>query len=341
MIKKTGICFLLAFLVTSGIFSESADLVYAEGFVDLKLADGEIVEAFIGDFVETGDTIITGEDSLAEMVRENGSTIKISPDTIFTFQEIERDGERRSVFATTLGLVKFKFDRFTGKEPLIATPGTVAGVRGTEFQVLAGADGTTLVIVESGKVVVEAAGESVELLPEEGVEVPAGGVPGEKFTVLHGQMDFSSWNADKLDSALEDPAAAIQSLEKSMASFASELDMLTPLFAESNEELKSERAILAKMKEDKKSNDELADYYSKTVFPLEVQTSYIALNQRYYALSALSFRRFVLGSLYARVKSLYIGRLTSASYMDFAKTYSKIIREYERAVVPLLVEADI
>lgn len=193
--------------------AQEADVVYIDGFVDLKLADGERMEAFIGDYLEVGDTIITDKNSLAELEKENGSVIKIAEDTIFTFQELEQNGEKRSVFSTTIGAVSFKFNRFTGKEPLIATPGTVAGVRGTEFQVFAGADGSTLVIVESGKVEVEAQGRKVELLPEEGVEVPAGGAPGDKFKVLRGQIDFSTWNSSRLDNMFVDPAGTIKGIE--------------------------------------------------------------------------------------------------------------------------------
>ena len=327
--------------VAAAIYAEPADIVYAEGYVDLKLADGEVLEALIGDYVEVGDTIITGEDGLAELERGTGTMIKIAPETIFTLREFERNGEKRSVLSTTLGAVKFRFDRFTGKEPMIATPGTVGGIRGTEFQVLAGADGTTLIVVESGSVEIEAAGKRVELLAEEGIEIPAGGEPGQKFTVLHGKMDFSDWNAGRLDAVMDDPAGAAAGLQNTMTGFAAKLNELAPLFSENSRQLESVRAVLAKMKDDEKPKDEIADYYTKNVFPLEVQTSNIRLNQRFYALSALSFRRFVLGSMYARVKTRYINSLDSPSYVDFKRVYSQILADYERSVVPLLVEADI
>ena len=338
--KRIMVFVFLAVSSILSLFGQQADVVYLDGIVDLKLADGERMEAFIGDYLDIGDTIITGEDSLAELENPNGSVIKVAEDTIFTFQEIERNGEKRSVFSTTLGAVAFKFNRFTGNEPLIATPGTIAGVRGTEFQVFAGADGSTLVIVESGKVEVEAQGRSVELLPEEGVEVPAGGAPGEKFEVLRGQLDFSSWNAERLDSMLDDPAGTIRGVEKGMEAFRERIGELLPVFNANFERLKDERAKLEKLEEEK-GKEARKEHYLEVVYPLEVETTYMRLNLRYYALSAFSFRRHVIGAMYARVKTAYINRLDSAPYRDFESTYERITEEFERDVVPLLVDADI
>lgn len=337
--KRTAMLGLLIVAASFAAFGQHADIVYVEGFVDLRLAGGERMEAFIGDYLERGDTIITETASYAELEQLNGYSIKIHEDTIFTFQEIEQRGEKRSVLSTTLGAVAFKFDMMTGKEPLIATPGTIAGVRGTEFQVFAGIDGSTLVVVSSGKVEVEAGGKKVELLPEEGVEVPAGGQPGEKFQVLRGQLDFSAWNSERLDSMLEDPAGAVRGIEKGMEALRVKIAELVPLYEANSERLKAERLKLPRIEEEK-GKEARTRYYEETVFPLEVETSYMRLNLRYYALSALSFRRFVLGPMYARVTSAHINRLDSDLYTDFEKAYLRILSDYERDVAPFLVEAD-
>ena len=77
------------------------------------------------------------------------------------------------------------------------------------------------------------------------------------------------------------------------------------------------------------------------MFPLEVETSYLQLNKRYYALSALSFRRYVLGSMYARVKSANILGQDAKEFQEFLDVYNRILYEYETRVVPHLVDADI
>ena len=337
--KKTIACAVL-FVIAAIATAQEADVVYVDGIVDLKLAGGERMEAFIGDYLAIGDTIITSKSSLAELETDNGSTIKISEDTIFAFQQLEQNGEKRSVFATTLGAVAFKFNRMTGKEPLISTPGTIAGVRGTEFLVFAGADGSTWVLVESGKVEVEARGSKVELLAEEGVEVPAGGAPGEKFKVLRGQLDFSAWNSSRLEAMFDDPAGTIRGVEKGMEAFRRQIVELLPVYEANVMLLGEERENLKKL-EDEKGKEARKERYETTVFPLEVETSYMRLNLRYHALSALSFRRFVLGSMYAQVKTAFLNRLDSDEFGEFERIYRRILLDYQRDVGPLLVAADI
>ncbi len=338
--KRVAAACLISIITVCFVYGQQTDIVYVEGIVDLKLAGGDRMEALIGDDLERGDTIITDRGSLAELEQENGALIKIAEDTIFTLKEIERNGEKRSVLSTTIGAVAFKFNKLTGKEPLIATPGTVAGIRGTEFQVFAGLDGAALVVVSSGKVEVEAQGAKVELLPEEGVEIPAGGPPGEKFKVLRGQLDFSAWNSHRLEGMLDDPAGAIRGIEKGMEAFRMKILELESLYEAKHMELKVESDKLSGL-ETEKGKEARKEHYEKVVFPLEVETSYLRLNLRYYALSALSFRRFVLGPMYARVKSAFINKLDSAEYRDFKKVYASILVDYERDVTPFLVVADI
>ena len=324
----------------AAVFGQQVDVVYVDGYVDIKLAGGERMEALIGDYLEKGDTIITDQNSLAELEQQNGAIIKIAEDTIFTLREITQGGEKRTVLSTTVGAVAFKFAMMTGKEPLIATPGTVAGVRGTEFQIFAGLDGATLVVVASGKVEVEAQGKTVELLPEEGVEVPAGSPPGEKFEVLRGQLDFSAWNSGRLESMIEDPPGSIRGIEKGMEAFRAKIGELNPLYEANYEQLQAEREKLPVL-EKEKGKEARSDYYKDVVAPLELETTYLRLNLRYYALSALSFRRYVLGPMYARVTSAYINSLDSVEYTDFLRVYEGIISDYNRDIAPFLVEADI
>ena len=320
--------------------ADGADVVYTEGYVDIKYRSGEIIEALIGDFMETGDTIITGEDGSAELEKEAGSTIKIASDTIFTIREVEYQGEKRTVLSTTLGAVRYRLDKIAGKEPLFATPGIIAGVRGTEFEIFAGSDGATLIVVDSGAVVVESQGTSVELFQEEAVEVKSGQPPGEKFTVLRGQLDYSTWNETRSAGILEDPLSAVDELGRGMNALLDKIRELSPVFENRNALLEQERKDLRKLAEEKGKAAQ-KERYETVVFPLEIETSYLRLNLRYYALSALSFRRFVLTNMYLQVKSANLKDLSSPEYREFSDRYGQILANYEKTVAPLLVEADI
>ncbi len=314
-----------------------ADVVYVDGTVDLRFPGGEMTEALIGDRVRVGDVVITGGDGLAELVPAAGGLIRISPDTVFTVQEIERGGVKRTVLGTVVGSAGFKFTRFVEKEPLLGTPTTVAGVRGTEVEIFAGSDGATLVVVHSGRVEVEAQKVRVSLTANEGVEVLPGSPPGEKFAVLRGRLDYSSWNGERLARSLTDPESAIERIAKGLESLIAEIESLVPRFDESNGRLVEADKRLKSIED----ADARKRFYAETIFPLEIETSYLALNIRYYALSALSYRRFVLGSMYLKIKARALVEGSADLYRDFFDRYARIIARFEEAVTPHLVEADI
>ena len=342
MIKRTFCCIAISFAILSISTLYGVDVVYTEGYVDARYTDGELVELQIGDIVENGDTVLTGKDGRADLEPARGSLIRISPDTVFTVRQIERDGEKRNVLATTVGAVRFKFDRLTGQEPLIATPGMVAGVRGTELEVFASSDGAVIILVSTGAVEVESRGESVALGENEGVEVEPGKPPGEKFEVLRGQLDFSSWNGEREAALLEDPIKSLEGAAIGLDSLIEELELLIPTFEEKRESLDLEREKLR----DEEDADKRKSAYEQIVYPLEVETSYLALNIRYFALSALSYRRFILGTMYLRIKvrdlEETLAQGTSApGYDDFYRLYEAVIERFERAVTPHLVEIDI
>ncbi len=332
--------FLVLSLVTAPVlFSQDAEVVYAEGEVDLKDKNGELYWVEIGDYVETGETIITGYDGQAEIEKGDVSVLKIAPNTVFTYMEAEVEGEKRDVFSCALGSVAFKFSKVIGKEPLITTGSVVAGVRGTEFTVFAGVDGSSLLVVDSGEVAVTSEGETVTLVREEGVEVQPGEPPGEKFKVLRGQVDYSTWNSGRSEELIADPVQAVERVGKRLSFFEEEIASLLPVFEEHRTRLEQERKNLETLEEEQGKDARVARY-KDVVFPLEVKTSYLAMNIRYYALSALSFRRFVLGRMYLLLKGEYLMNPGAPEYRGFLEIYEELLNRFERSVTPHLVKAD-
>ena len=202
--KKPITCAALLLLGAFALSAAPADVTYTEGDATIHTKAGTTQDAQIGDVMNTGDTLRTGADGQSEL-DQKGVTIKISPKTVFTLMEREQGGKTSSVLSVALGSIKFRYDKLTGSEPLVRTNGAVAGVRGTEFSVYSGADGSTLIAVDSGLVNVESGGKSVDLGPKEGVEVPLGKPPGDKFAIPDKPMDYSTWNNGKLDAMLADP----------------------------------------------------------------------------------------------------------------------------------------
>ena len=76
--------------------------------------------------VETGDSIITGYDGYAELEMEDGSTVKVSEDSIFALSSFEQRGKEENTFQCVLGSVQYKFTKaMKENEPRITTPSTV------------------------------------------------------------------------------------------------------------------------------------------------------------------------------------------------------------------------
>ena len=169
--------------------------------------------------------------------------------------------------------------------------------------------------------------------------VEVGEAPGDKFTVEREQLDFSEWNGRRMEEILEDPVTAIEGIEKGLEVLRQKIVDLLPRFEENVKRLEEERKILRSL-EDDEDKDAQKKYYTDVVFPLEVETSYMRLNLRYHALSALSFRRFVLGGMYVSVKAHYMNRIDDPEFQRFTAVYRGIRAIFDRDVQPLLVEAD-
>ena len=312
------------------------DVVYTEGKSEVRYSSGEQYEAQIGDVLATGDSVRTGDDGLVELDKEN-ATIRIAPGTVFTITETVDASGPRSTLSVALGAARFKFGRFSGAEPRISTMSVVVGVRGTEFSVYAGADGSTAITVDEGSVELVAAGERVTLAAAEGAEVRPGAPPGEKFDFSSGEFDFSGWNADLEAAILADPVAALRQVEAQLDLFIGELRALAPRF-------ERERAQLDQVTERLRAitdTEERGTFYRSTVLPQEEITYELAINTRFNALSALSLRRFVAGRIYMKLKGQALSGPPTPAYQQYLRDHARLLAKFEREIVPHLVVADI
>jgi hypothetical protein len=337
--KKIIVAVNLLVLVLFCGFAVPNDVIYSEGDATVKLQEGYVEDVYIGDVYDTGDSITTGYDGFVELDQE-GLVLKINPDTVFTLQEKEEQGEKTGVFSLALGSIKFRYDRITGKEPMIQTTSCVAGVRGTEFSVFAGADGSALIVVDSGQVEVESEGRAVQLAADEGVEVQPGEPPGDKFAVQRDQIDYKTWNDDKIDAMLTDPFLAIERLEDRMDYYIQNVEEYYALFEASMARLDDEREANTERLQ-KEGREAAQKYEDEIIFPLSIETTNLGLNVRYFSLAALSLRRYVAGRMYLLLKSRYITDTGTAAYDEYRKQFFDLLDEFESEIVPYLVEADI
>jgi hypothetical protein len=333
-------------LVTAGLLLLAAtwcpgvpsDVVYTDGEASVRYKSGRSTDAAIGDLLDTGDTVTTGFDGFVEL-DQAGLKVKINPETVFTLQEKEQAGAKTGVLGLVLGSIKFRFDKITGKEPLVQTGACVAGVRGTEFTVFAGADGSSLIVVDSGLVEVEASGAAVALGADEGVEVRPGEAPGQKFKVQRDQVDYRTWNDQKIAAMLADPEQAIERIATRLEFYTDSITQWYTQFEAYNARLKDERAKAREITA-KQGADAGRKHQDEVVLPLAGETMNLGLNVRYYALAALSLRRYVAGRMYVTVKAQSMGGRADTMGV-FRAVYGELLEQFEESVVPHLVEADL
>ncbi|QEN07256.1 hypothetical protein EXM22_04365 [Oceanispirochaeta crateris] len=335
--KKILLILLFSSLCLASLFALEGEIVFVDGTVDLKSSSGGLDYADIGMMVETGDSIITGYDGYAELEMEDGSVVKVNEDSIFKLASVQTDRGSRNNFQLVLGSAGYKFTKaMRDEEPTISTPSTVCGLRGTEFTVLAGIDGSALYVVDEGSVAVSSKGEEVQLEAEEGVRVNAGEAPGEVFEVLRGQVDYSGFLAESEEAFLNNPATTVFLMTDQLLEYADEADKFEALF---QAQLEAVTGLRDRMKE--MEDAERKAFYKETVFAEEVKVSGMKQNVRYYAVSSKYLRRYVIATMFVEMKIRYILDQENPDYLDFMNAYNQFADLYETRIVPYLVDADI
>ena len=258
---------------------------------------------------------------------------------MFTLLEKEIDGKPKGVLAVTLGSVKMKYDRLTGSEPLVQSAGCVAGVRGTELTVWAGSDGATRFIVDSGLVSVEAYGKSVDLGPDEAVDVVNGQPPGDKFVVHREVLDQAKWDQGRIDALLADPITGVEGLRERLSYYAENAAAFRADYATFKARLDAERQQ-ARAVEKEKGLEAAKAYEREKVAPLITPTQNLFLNARYFLLAGFSMRRFVGSRMYVLLKNAHLDDPEDPAWVGFLGHYQGFLEQYESQIAQYLVDAD-
>lgn len=324
-------------LLLAGFFihAQATEVVFFDGDPVL-LSGGKRSELDFGQKVSPGDAIITGRRDRVEL-RQGRDSINILPNTHFVIKEIEQDGRKETVLSNTVGSVTYAFEVLVGRRQQVGTATAVAGVRGTVFTVFAGSDGSSLFFVESGLVQVASAGVSVDLPAGTAVEVLAGEAPGPVVQWLGKELDFSAWDNEQLARFRADPTAEVRRLTHKLAEFADELATRVTAYEDYNREISRWREAVQAATDDAAKDKIRQD----KLYPAMNATATAVLNYRYYALSALSLRRYVLGRLYADMKARYILEPANPQFRDFLAAHAAFLNLFEQAVTPYLVVADL
>lgn len=332
------ITLVLLLSVSAGAFAVPAKVVYTDGPATVRLSSGKTEAVKAGRSYDTGDSIRTGKAGEVEL-SQDGLIIRVGPSTVFTLMEKDVGGKPKGVLAVTLGAVKIKYERLTGSEPMIQSVGCIAGVRGTELTVWAGADGASQIIVTEGLVNVEAYDREVLLGPDDAVEVINGKPPGEKFSVQREAVDRGKWDAERIAAILADPLAALSGMRDRLAYYAASVSASYGWFLDAKSRLKSAREAMAEVGQ-KEGKDAAAAYEKQFVAPLVSENQSAVLEYRYFGLAALEMRRFVGSRMYLLLKVAYAATPDAPAWTSFARQYAAFVADFERDIVPVLVDAD-
>ncbi len=334
---KAALCFLVCLSVFPALSpaADAVEVVYFEGAPRLRGSDGTLSVLDYGTPIQVGASVITGRADQAELDDGGRATIRVKPNTVFTIRELETAGRKEPVLTAAVGAISLRFSKLAGREPRVGSVGTVAGIRGTELTIYAGPDGSTLFIVDSGLVSVETDDGVVELSQNEGMEVSAAGLAGEKFSALGRELDYAAWAEDKTQAFIADPLGALAEIALTLNRLRAGLDEWTALYraakTESDAAAQTMNAMTDKTEQEK--------YRDESWAPLAHQTATAVLNYRYYALSAFSLRRYVLSPLYTRMRSLNLVK-AAPGYRDFMDAYASLLDEYAAAFSPYLNSTD-
>jgi len=331
---------LLVLIAPVFLMAQDADVVYYEGRPEIRRDGSRGVELDFGDAVRPGESVVTGRRDFVELDQAGGNTIRISPDTVFTLREVERDGQRETVMSNTVGSVRYRFDALAGRQQRVASGTVVAGVRGTEFTVFAGSDGSSLFGVDTGMITVESAGVEVDLGAGEAVEIAAGEAPGEVVRWLGPALDFSDWEQDRIESFLDDPVLGLERIQRRMRDFMDDQDTAYAVWEESNRELREVRDEMSRIRT-AEGEEAFVKFREEVERPLANRSATNVLNYRFYTMSAFSLRRHVVSRMYVNMKTQYINDLDNPLYQGFLALHTEVLAEFEQRIAPKLAVLDI
>ncbi|MBN1799661.1 MAG: FecR domain-containing protein [Spirochaetales bacterium] len=335
--KKAVLSSVFILFLILAVIAQQATVVYTEGSVYVKDHTGASWDPDIGSQLVYNDTVLTGYNGFTELDTGSG-TISIHSNSVFKFMQAGKGGEKQNVFSCMLGSVYLKVQTITGQGPRITSGSMAAGIRGTEFIVYSGVDGSSLIHVTKGMVEVTSEGRTVSVNADEAVEIKLGRPPGQKYTVKE-PIDYSKWNQEKYDEFMKNPVASIKDIEGRMLEYIQEIRTLHNEHNRIRKILEAEYEKLKKIEEEQ-GKEAYQKYFIEQVQPIRHEMTMVYLNIRFHALSALSLRRFLAGRMYLFMKTTYINNPNAKIYQDFLAVHKKVIGYFSKDVLEFIDKYD-
>jgi len=197
--KLICILFSILALVAIPVLSYSVVVDWVSGDVTYSHLKSDWEKLDSGMTLVSGDIVKTGSGSEVTLI-DDGSEIHIMANSKFTIAQKYVQDQKKPSFMLFLGRMKFKLGKTAKNEPDIQTQTVNLTIRGTEFEVGSGFDGSTIVLLNEGSVAVQGRESELVLHQGEGTQVAFGEEPTEKFNVMTRVIDWDKWLAESRES---------------------------------------------------------------------------------------------------------------------------------------------
>jgi hypothetical protein len=171
----------IALLFASPAQANSSTVTVVDGQVLVRHGSGLYVPITDGDAVGAGDSVHTATGSHGVLTFFDGTTVELEPDTELSVDTLlaSATGDKVVVISQVLGRTWNVVTHLVSPNSRyeIKTPASTAAVRGTAFEVVVFADGSTMTTTTEGDVAASAQGREVHVLARQVASVTRGSPP--------------------------------------------------------------------------------------------------------------------------------------------------------------------
>lgn len=197
-LRLIAFCCLLAVSPALSWAQEAGGLLVAvKGRVWIQRPGAGEYRARAGERLTGGTRIRTDAEGQAEVEMDDGSTLVVRERSSIQLSGIQRRKEKKTSLLIFFGRVWNRIIRAAGKQARyeLHTPVLVAGVRGTEFEVGVGEDGSVRIVVAEGVVAVTGDQREETLHPKQEIEAGTDGLAPLRTSPE--RVNWYLWQADK------------------------------------------------------------------------------------------------------------------------------------------------
>lgn len=187
------------------------------GDVKVTTADNKSKRVAKGFEFFGGETVTTSRGSVAKIRLKNDSLVKVMPNSVIKLNKVQfHQDKNKFAFGVLQGGMSNEVNKL-GKDDYyrVYTPSAVAGVRGTEFQVVVGRNGNAKVTVTEGEIALEGQESKASLKPGEKAEMSLDSEIN-KGKADEGDFEKEYEDFDKKNQEVKDPVNAVAVSEKSL-----------------------------------------------------------------------------------------------------------------------------